>query len=84
MKEEQTGRGLWGLDSDAHTHSLIGCYLVKVAGTSSLQELFVSTHGDAERIDHLVPMMLCCGDDVTVLSGELLDLSLKQTTDPVV
>lgn len=50
---------------------------MKVAGTSSLQELFVSTHRDAESVDHLVPMMLCCGDDVTVLSVELLDLFLK-------
>lgn len=62
---------------------------MKVAGTSSLQELFVSTHRDAECVDHLVPMMLCCVDDVTVLSVELLDLFLKdrlprtekQTTD---
>lgn len=42
---------------------------MKVAGTSSLQELFVSTHGDAERVDHLVPIMLCFGDDVPVLPG---------------
>lgn len=61
---------------------MIGCYLVKVAGTSSLQELFVSTHGDAKCVNRLVPMMLCCDDDVTVLPVELLDLSLKQTTDP--
>lgn len=51
---------------------------MKVARTSSLQELFVPAHGDAESVNHLIPMVLCCGDDVTVLPIELLDLSLKQ------
>ncbi len=50
---------------------------MKVAGTSSLQELFVSTHRDAERVDYLIPMMLCGRHDVLVLSVELLDLSLE-------
>lgn len=51
---------------------------MKVAGTSSLQELFVSTHCDTKRVDHLVPMILCCGDDVVVLFVEILDFSLKE------
>lgn len=58
------------------------CYLVEVTGTAALQELFVSTHRDAECVDHLVPMMLCCGDDVLILCVQILDLSLKQRTDP--
>ena len=50
---------------------------MKVAGASSLKELFISTHRDAERVNHLVPMMLRCGDDVVVVSVEILDFSLK-------
>ncbi len=53
------------------------CYLMKVAGTPSLQELFVSPHRDTECVDHLIPMMISCGDDVLVLFVELLDLSLE-------
>lgn len=59
--------------------SLIGRYLVEVTGTSSLQELFVASHGDAQGVYGLIPMMLCCGNDVAVLPVELLDLSLKPT-----
>lgn len=53
------------------------CYLVKVTGTASLQELFVSTHRDAERVNHFVPMMLGGGDDVVVLPVQVLYLCLK-------
>lgn len=57
---------------------VLKCFnLVEMAGASSLQELFESTHRDAERVDHLVPMMLCCGDDVNVLLVQILDLFLK-------
>lgn len=54
-------------------------YLMKVTGTLPLQELFVPTHGDAEGVNHLIPMMLSCVDNVTILSVEFLDLPLKQT-----
>lgn len=50
---------------------------MKVAGTASLQELFVSTHRDAERVNHFVPMMLGGGDDVVVLPVQVLYLCLK-------
>lgn len=50
---------------------------MKVAGASTLQELFVSTHRDAERVDHLISIVLCSGDDVLVLPVELLDRFLK-------
>lgn len=50
---------------------------MKVAGAPTLHELLVSTHCDAERVDCLVPMMHCGGDDVLVLPVEVLDLSLK-------
>lgn len=59
---------------------IIRTYLVEVAGTSSLQEFFVSTHGDAECVNGLIPMMPCCSEDVTVLSVECLDLRLKEST----
>lgn len=52
--------------------------LVEVAGAPSLQELFVSAHRDAERVDHLVPIMLCCGDDVNVFFVQMLNLFLKK------
>jgi len=57
------------------------CYLMEVAGTSSLQELFVSTHRDAERVDHFVAEVLCCGDDVPVLSEQVLYLRLEKNTN---
>lgn len=55
---------------------------MEMAGASSLQEFFVSTHGDAECVNGLIPMMPCCSEDVTVLSEECLDLSLKEATNP--
>lgn len=61
---------------------IIRTYLVEVAGTSSLQEFFVSTHSDAECVNGLIPMMPCCSKDVTVLSVECLDLRLKEATNP--
>lgn len=53
---------------------------MKVTGTSTLQELFVSTHRDAERVDHLVPEMLCSSDDVAILSVKVLCLHLGDTS----
>lgn len=54
---------------------------MEVAGAAPLQELFVSTHGDAESVDHLVLQLLGHGEDFQVLSEQSLDLSLKQTAE---
>lgn len=49
---------------------------MKMAGAPSLQELFVAAHGDAECVYDLIPIVLCGGDDVAVLSVQLLYSSL--------
>lgn len=59
--------------------SFTGFHLVEVAGTSSLQELFVSTHGDAEGVNRLVPQTRCSDQNVLVDSEEVLDLRLNKS-----
>lgn len=51
---------------------------MEVAGAAALQEVSEATHGDAEGVDRLVPMMLCGRDDVLVLPVQVLDLSLEE------
>lgn len=50
---------------------------MEMAGTSPLQELLVPAHGDAKCVYHLIPILLCCGNDLVVLPVELLYSPLK-------
>lgn len=60
---------------------VIGWYLVEMTGTLALQKLLVAPHGDAQGVNGFIPMMLCSGNNVAVLSMELLDLPLQVTGD---
>lgn len=48
-----------------------------MAGASALKELLISAHGDAERVDHLVPQALRTLQNVLVHAKEILYAILK-------
>lgn len=76
LKEPETCT-LWNFFISERENS----YLVEVTRTASLQELFVTTHRDTECVNHLVPMMLCSGNDVTIVCVKVLDFFLGNTKE---
>lgn len=54
-------------------HCSVGkVYLVKMAGTASLQELLIATHGDAESVDHFKSKAFCFFQNLLVQVIQLL------------
>ncbi len=50
---------------------------MEMAGTSSLQELFITTHGDPESVDDLISKMLGTFQNICVHIIEFLHSILK-------
>lgn len=50
---------------------------MEMAGTAALKKLLIAAHGDAERVDHLVPEALCIFQNVLVHAVEVLHSSLE-------
>lgn len=52
-------------------------YLVEMAGTAALKKLLIAAHGDAERVDHLVPEVSRAFQNVLVHAVEVLNSVLE-------
>lgn len=52
-------------------------YLVEMAGTAALKKLLIAAHGNAERVDHLVPEALYTFQNVLVHAVEVLHSFLE-------
>lgn len=56
-------------------------YLMEMAGTPALQELFISSHSDAECVNDLISKMFGVFQNILVHMIEFLDSALQTTND---
>lgn len=54
-------------------------YLVEMASTAALKKLLIAAHGDAERVNHLVPKARRTFQNVLVHAVEVLHTILEDT-----